>query len=285
MTVQDVLPPLTGSALLDPWRIRHRLTLLGLVATEPRRSSVTPSEGLLWAALEPRAEGWQREYATGPYRLDFYCPEHLLAVEVDGGSHRGQQNAAKDALRDEWHARKGITTRRFSAAEVESDVQAVCREIDRWIAERSGALGVVTAAPDPHPAAVPVTEPSLRQSSEAPSSGHAFELHAPAAEPADDVADVSGPAGLLDVPAPDPTSAQKPPEPLTIPPRRDMQRKDLADFAASLVAEMSAATAQMQEAERLFRKLAEAELVAACPTVLPRRRRRSFARQLLQMFD
>lgn len=77
------LPPLTGHPDLDPWRIRHRLDLAGELRPPPQKGQQGPtlSERLLWAALEPEPEGWYREYVTGPYRVDFYCPLARLAVE------------------------------------------------------------------------------------------------------------------------------------------------------------------------------------------------------------
>lgn len=136
MNLPEDVPPLTGSAVLDPWRIRHRLDLRGLLEPEPRRTAPTRSEVLLWQALEPRPEGWLREYSTGPYRLDFFCPALRLAVEVDGGSHYGRAAADKDELRDQWHALRGITTRRFSANHVERDVGGVRAEIADAVAAR-----------------------------------------------------------------------------------------------------------------------------------------------------
>jgi very-short-patch-repair endonuclease len=125
--VVDVLalPPLTGSAVLDPWRIRHRLALAGQLEDPRRREGPTLSERMLWNALEGEPDGWLREYATGPYRLDFYCPAARLAVEVDGSRHYGRQAAQRDDLRDEWHRLKGITTMRVSADHVERDVAGV----------------------------------------------------------------------------------------------------------------------------------------------------------------
>ncbi|MGB8651969.1 MAG: DUF559 domain-containing protein [Mycobacteriales bacterium] len=105
----DDLPPLTGSPLLDPWRIRLRLERRGeLQAPPPRRP--TASEVRLWEALDALEVGWCREYATGPYRLDFYLPSSALAVEVDGPSHWGRQAAERDQLRDQWHQLRGIRT-------------------------------------------------------------------------------------------------------------------------------------------------------------------------------
>lgn len=120
VTVVD-LPPPTGGPVLDPWRIRLRLELAGelRVPEVERGPAVTRSELMLWSLLEHEPPGWQRAHSTGLYRLDFYCPSARLAVEVDGGSHYGQQAAERDRLRDAWHEARGITTKRFSACEVE----------------------------------------------------------------------------------------------------------------------------------------------------------------------
>jgi len=126
------LPPLTRSAVLDPWRVRHRLDLLGQLETEPPHGP-TRSEMMLWEALDADGQGWLREHVTGPYRLDFYLPSVRLAVEVDGASHRGRVRFEKDALRDAWHAGRGITTRRFSADEVERDLPWVLDEVRRQV--------------------------------------------------------------------------------------------------------------------------------------------------------
>lgn len=128
----DHLPPLTGSPLLDPWRIRLRLLLAGEL--EPAAPQApTRSELLLWERLQMLSSEWRREYATGRYRLDFYCPRVKLAVEVDGSSHWGPAALEHDDLRDQWHALRGITTKRFSARQVELEPEWVIAEIVRLV--------------------------------------------------------------------------------------------------------------------------------------------------------
>ncbi len=54
----------------------------------------TASERLLWEALRDRRfEGlkFRRQHAVYAYVLDFFCAELMLAVEVDGGVHRGSR--------------------------------------------------------------------------------------------------------------------------------------------------------------------------------------------------
>lgn len=157
--VVDVLelPPLTGSRELDPWRIRYRLLLAGEL-DEPKRERdqrTTLSERMLWSVLEPEPHGWQREYVTGPFRLDFYCPLARLAVEVDGGSHLGHQARERDALRDEWHKARSITTMRVSSDHVERDLSGVLQDVRRRVRLQMGD-------PEPEVSAPPPTTAPLR---------------------------------------------------------------------------------------------------------------------------
>ena len=142
-----LLPPLTGSALFDPWRLRYRAQLGLAPGHEPARTP-TRSELLLWDRLQRLPLAWVAEHPTvWGYTLDFFCPEARLAVEVDGPSHWGQRRAAADAWRDEVHERLGIRTRRFSAREVEDDVDAVVAAVGGAVASRLAE--VAAGAGDP----------------------------------------------------------------------------------------------------------------------------------------
>jgi very-short-patch-repair endonuclease len=152
------LPPLTASALLDPWRIRHRRLLAGEdldapVEDMPRRA--TRSEALLWSRLQLEPHGWRMEVPTR-HRcvLDFYCEAAQLAVEVDGGYHRAPKVARKDSWRDEFHLTLGIATERFSDEDVETDPAWVVERIRALVAQRLG-LPVHPLLPAP-----PVSEPT-----------------------------------------------------------------------------------------------------------------------------
>ena len=152
-------PPLTGSALLDPWRIRYRRLLAGedldAPAEEPPRRP-TRSEALLWSRLQLEPDAWRTEVPTR-YRcvLDFYCEAAQLAVEVDGGYHRDPKVARKDIWRDELHLTMGIATERFSAEDVETDPDWVVERIRALVAQRldqpSHPLQPALAATEPTP--------------------------------------------------------------------------------------------------------------------------------------
>ena len=150
-----VLPPLTGSALFDPWRIRYREQLAGRgPAATPRRP--TRSEVMLWEALQSSPHEWVAEHPTRyGYRLDFYCAAARLAVEVDGSSHWGQYKAERDAWRDTVHERMGIRTKRFSAREVEDELDWVTRGVDELVQVRLQELAGQRPAPPPLTAGPP----------------------------------------------------------------------------------------------------------------------------------
>ncbi len=55
------------------------------------RRNLTDAEHRLWQYLsrkQPRGVKFRRQHVLGPYMLDFYCVEHGLAVELDGGPCR-----------------------------------------------------------------------------------------------------------------------------------------------------------------------------------------------------
>lgn len=152
------LPPLTGSALFDPWRLRVRARVESGAEQTATDRRPTRSELLLWAELQRSPRGWVAEHPTRyGYSLDFFCPEVQLAVEVDGPSHRGQIKAESDAWRDSVHEQMGIRTRRFSAREVEQDAGRVARDIEAFVRTRARTL-----AAGPAVAAVSVPDEPAR---------------------------------------------------------------------------------------------------------------------------
>ncbi|ESQ88368.1 endonuclease domain-containing protein [Asticcacaulis benevestitus] len=93
------------------------------------RKTMTEPERLLWARLKSRSHGivFKRQQAIGPYVLDFFCYQAQLAVEVDGGLHDHERDAARDA----YVAGLGIETYRVTAAEVYRNADAVADGI--WL--------------------------------------------------------------------------------------------------------------------------------------------------------
>ena len=92
-----------------------------LEASRRLRSEMTEAEEALWAGLRRdgiRGMRWRRQHAIGRFVLDFYCPAHKLAVEVDGAVHDDPDQAARDAARTEALNQLGIRVVRVRNEEV-----------------------------------------------------------------------------------------------------------------------------------------------------------------------
>ena len=80
------------------------------------RSDGTDAEVRLWHCLrDRRLDGlkFRRQHPVGRYIVDFYCPEAKLAIELDGGQHAEQAQAAYDDRRERFLGQRGIRVLRF----------------------------------------------------------------------------------------------------------------------------------------------------------------------------
>jgi very-short-patch-repair endonuclease len=96
------------------------------------RKDHTESEEILWQALRGRKlDGckFRRQNPIGAFVVDFLCAEENLVIEVDGAIHEQQREA--DALRQEIIESLGLRFLRFSAAEVEHNLNGVLDVIKR----------------------------------------------------------------------------------------------------------------------------------------------------------
>ena len=63
------------------------------------RANQTQMEKIIWQKLRARRFHnlkFRRQVAIGPYIVDFYCADHKLVIEVDGGIHVLQQTYDRD---------------------------------------------------------------------------------------------------------------------------------------------------------------------------------------------
>jgi very-short-patch-repair endonuclease len=99
------------------------------------RQAPTRSEAALWQALRARrlrGLKFRRQHPVGPFILDFYCPAHRLAVEVDGPIHA--QQPTRDRLRQKLIEQHRIRFVRLTSAEVEKDLDAALLKIHQAVA-------------------------------------------------------------------------------------------------------------------------------------------------------
>lgn len=115
--------------------IRYNPALKKL-ASELRKNG-TLSEVLLWKYLQGgKLDGYDfnRQKPIGNYIVDFYCPELLLAIEIDGCTHGYKET--EDELRQKEIEKLGIRFLRFTDSNVKNNCWAVVEEIKAWISSR-----------------------------------------------------------------------------------------------------------------------------------------------------
>ncbi len=95
---------------------------------------MTPQERKLWylflRSYTPRV---YRQRAIGEYIADFYCPAAHLVTELDGSQHYEADTLRRDAERTNALRIPDISVLRFTNAEINEHLQAICECIDREI--------------------------------------------------------------------------------------------------------------------------------------------------------
>ena len=106
------------------------------------RRDATEVEKRLWRALRTMNPPWKfrRQHPVGRRIVDFACPAHKLAIELDGGQHADRQEA--DAARSAELARDGYRVIRFWNGEVIDNLDGVLQAI---------LVALEESAPPPHP--------------------------------------------------------------------------------------------------------------------------------------
>ena len=103
------------------------------LARELRNNSTT-SEIKLWRFLKGRqmcGYDFHRQKPIGDFIVDFFCNELMLAIEIDGISHIGQEKY--DKQRQEKLESLGIKFLRFDDNEVFYNIENVIGKIEKWI--------------------------------------------------------------------------------------------------------------------------------------------------------
>jgi len=127
----------------------------GAIATSERgdrsakrlRAEPTKAEVSLWKVLRKldlAGTHFRRQAPFGAYVVDFVCHHHRLIVEVDGGIHRLDVVAARDAEREAWLNTRGYRVIRITNDEALTDPHAAVQRI-------AGEIGAGTPTPNPSP--------------------------------------------------------------------------------------------------------------------------------------
>jgi very-short-patch-repair endonuclease len=94
------------------------------------RREMTPAEKILWKYLKGnRLNGlhFRRQQIVHGYFADFYCHQHEMIVEVDGGIHEYQQEY--DAEHEEYLISLGLRIIRFTNDEITKNLKGVLQKI------------------------------------------------------------------------------------------------------------------------------------------------------------
>ena len=78
-----------------------------------------------------RGYDFDRQKPMDNFNVDFYCKDLMLAVEIDGESHNG--NEAKDEKKDRRLNELGVTVLRFDDTEVVHKLDKVLKKTEEWI--------------------------------------------------------------------------------------------------------------------------------------------------------
>ncbi len=96
---------------------------------------MSPPEVILWKLIRRDRLGYRvkRQQPFEGYFLDFYIRELLVAIEVDGRIHEGQEDY--DQRRDKILKRKGLTIIRINASSIFTDANSVVEYLNVRLAE------------------------------------------------------------------------------------------------------------------------------------------------------
>ena len=101
------------------------------------RNNSTKSEVLLWNYLKGKqikGFDFHRQKPIGNYIVDFFCNELMLAIEIDGESHYG--NEAKDKKREIKIEKYGVEFLRFDESEIYYSMDKVMDKIEDWVEQK-----------------------------------------------------------------------------------------------------------------------------------------------------
>ena len=78
-----------------------------------------------------RGYDFDRQRPIDNYIVDFYCKDLMLAIEVDGESHYG--NERRDEKKDKRLNELGVAVLRFEDMEIKHSLDKVLEKIEQWI--------------------------------------------------------------------------------------------------------------------------------------------------------
>ena len=101
------------------------------------RKNPTETERIFWQKVlryDKCKYRFLRQKPINRFILDFYCPKLLLAIEIDGDSHRKKKYT--DSERDNFLNKLNIITLRYSTHDVLINLTKITKDLKQKILER-----------------------------------------------------------------------------------------------------------------------------------------------------
>ena len=102
------------------------------------RQDATPTEKRLWRCLQRRqllGKKFRRQYSLGSYVVDFFCPECMLAIELDGQHHYEIWRHDHEAQRTQFIEGLGVRILRFENRALLENLDGVLETIRQAVRE------------------------------------------------------------------------------------------------------------------------------------------------------
>ncbi|WP_299491652.1 HsdR family type I site-specific deoxyribonuclease [Acaryochloris sp. IP29b_bin.137] len=96
------------------------------------RQKQTPAEAIFWETVRAKrfcGLKFRRQHQIGNFIVDFYCHQHQLVIELDGGIHNQPEQQHRDQEREQYLSSLGHTVLRFSNQAIFEDLATVLNAI------------------------------------------------------------------------------------------------------------------------------------------------------------
>jgi very-short-patch-repair endonuclease len=107
------------------------------------RNNLTKAEIILWGLVRKRQINNVKvriQFSIDNYIIDFFSPELMLAIEVDGDTHFEESDVKKDVMRQRHLEKFGITFLRFTNNDIFDSPDAVIERIRDTVVLLNNAL-------------------------------------------------------------------------------------------------------------------------------------------------
>ena len=104
------------------------------------RKNMPNAEVLLWTKIRAKqllGHKFRRQYSVGDYIVDFYCPERLLVIEIDGDVHAQENRKKMDCQREAYLTTLGLNIIRYPNDEVLNNLDGVLQDLENKIISES----------------------------------------------------------------------------------------------------------------------------------------------------